>query len=1142
MLRNIRDNIKNVGIDNEGKSSGNKYKIIITIIILFFIIPDPTAAWPQESQWNVVLKNGQPLTDPLGDASDGKDVVGNLTYPCCYFFNNGSALFFRMRLDSTPLFGSGLKPYGWGIEIDSNANLSDYEWLILVDGITDPETVTIQRNTIQGAIGDPSDQAEYVNITYNPTIGGYVNVSKAGRNFGSTDDYFIDWYVPYTDFRNVTGLDNFSAIRVFFGTSSSTHSLTPCGADLVNGSDLFSAGSDWSTPMGTVLSNGSINFVDQAYIQNVNSAIPGNPVYIRVNDSDRNTDNLTYQTLDVTLISSNGDILNITLTESGLSSGIFTGWAETTGSAPVLNDQILQVESPGTINATYNDTNAQGQRVLIYDIIDVLIGTNDPPVITLLGSNPVTIEAGSVYTDAGATALDDLDGNITDQIVTLNSVDNMTVGTYTVIYDVNDSSGNQAMQVVRTVDVVDTTPPVWAPVPSDRIAGYGSGFNYDVNAIDPSGPITYGVNDTTNFMIDANGLIRNNTILNIGIYSVNISASDYYGNTIYSVIKITVREYSKIYTFDADFDEGTLVGLEYQTVHDQMQLTESVTTFPLMWIANAGEDTVSKWDTDNNVELARYNTWFGPPASHNAWSGPSPSRTAVDSEGNAYVANRHFDNKPADVIKILAFDYIDRNGNGIMDTSRDINNDGKITQDEMLPMTDANGNGIIDDYEIRDERIAWVASVGPVNGLGRALAIDNDNNIWLGLYNSKTYYKLSSVNGSILAGPIDVSPNTPYGALVDKKGILWGASLSNNLLKLDTRTNAKLNVYDHSAYGSDYGIALGYDSSDNTFVYLAEYVNGNTFIKFDASTNRFSNPAAIRYTSYGIAADSAGNILASNIATGSVTKFTSTGTAIWSVPAQIQAEPRGIVVDSKNNVWIVLRDANKMSKLNGPDGVPLGVFNTGIEPYTYSDATGLSVRNSINQTGTWTVIHDSGLGGTIWGRASWNGTVPSGGSIGVRIRASETISGLQAAAFQSVTNGNDFYAQGRYIQIETTLMASPDEISPVLYDLTITQAGSIIMGNVIDCVTRVGIPGVLVTTNTGFSTITGASGSYSINIPAGSYMLIARLEPGYYVNNIVTVSVASNAEVLQDIELVEKPKGTITGKVTNGYERVYIMD
>jgi len=543
MFSNIRDKIKNAGADLKGKSLVIRYETIIIALVFLFTIPDPSAAWPQESQWNVVLKNGLPLSDPSGDASDGKDVVGNLTYPCCYLFNNGSALFFRLRVNSDPSQGSGLKPYGWGIEIDSNANFSDYEWLILIDGILDPETVTIERNTIQSVIGDPSDQPEYINKTYIPTIGDYVNLTNAGRNFGITDDYFISWFVPYADFRDVTDLDNFSALRVFFGTSSSTHALVPNGADLVEGSDLFTAGSDWISPMGTVLTNGSINFVNATYDQIVFTVIPGDPVYIRVIDPDQNTDNLSIQTLEIGLISSRGDSLNITLTESGISSDIFIGSAETSGSAPVLSDPILQVELSGTINAIYNDTNNLGQYILLYSTIDVLNVTNDPPVITLLGSSPVTIELGSIYIDAGATALDDIDGDITDLIITANSVDNTTVGTYNVTYDVTDSSGNPAVQVIRTVNLVDTTPPLWIPVPSDRIIEYGSNLNYDVNATDQSTPVIYGVNDTTNFTMNVStGSITNKTALNLGNYYLNIIATDTSLNSNSSIIRITVQD------------------------------------------------------------------------------------------------------------------------------------------------------------------------------------------------------------------------------------------------------------------------------------------------------------------------------------------------------------------------------------------------------------------------------------------------------------------------------------------------------------------------------------------------------------------------------------------------------------------------
>ncbi|MFA7169668.1 MAG: immunoglobulin-like domain-containing protein [Candidatus Paceibacterota bacterium] len=79
------------------------------------------------------------------------------------------------------------------------------------------------------------------------------------------------------------------------------------------------------------------------------------------------------------------------------------------------------------------------------------------PVITLLGENPIDVFVGEIYTDAGATANDDIDGNVTFQIETVNSVDTSLVGVYAVTYDVSDLSGNEAEQVSRTVNVVQKT-------------------------------------------------------------------------------------------------------------------------------------------------------------------------------------------------------------------------------------------------------------------------------------------------------------------------------------------------------------------------------------------------------------------------------------------------------------------------------------------------------------------------------------------------------------------------------------------------------------------------------------------------------------------------------------------------------------
>ncbi|WP_296824034.1 ELWxxDGT repeat protein, partial [Sulfurovum sp.] len=85
---------------------------------------------------------------------------------------------------------------------------------------------------------------------------------------------------------------------------------------------------------------------------------------------------------------------------------------------------------------------------------DLTVQDTTAPVITLIGNATETIEVNTPYTDAGATASDNGDGNLTGSIVVTGTVDTTTPGSYTLSYDVNDTAGNSAAQVTRTVNVV----------------------------------------------------------------------------------------------------------------------------------------------------------------------------------------------------------------------------------------------------------------------------------------------------------------------------------------------------------------------------------------------------------------------------------------------------------------------------------------------------------------------------------------------------------------------------------------------------------------------------------------------------------------------------------------------------------------
>jgi hypothetical protein len=117
------------------------------------------------------------------------------------------------------------------------------------------------------------------------------------------------------------------------------------------------------------------------------------------------------------------------------------------GSVFALGDTTVTCSA---VDAAGNAAVATTFRVRVVD--------TTPPVLTLAGANPLTVEAGTAFTDPGATASDTVAGILTGSIVVSGTVDSAVVGTYTRTYTVND--GYNTTTVTRTVRVVDTTAPV----------------------------------------------------------------------------------------------------------------------------------------------------------------------------------------------------------------------------------------------------------------------------------------------------------------------------------------------------------------------------------------------------------------------------------------------------------------------------------------------------------------------------------------------------------------------------------------------------------------------------------------------------------------------------------------------------------
>ena len=80
------------------------------------------------------------------------------------------------------------------------------------------------------------------------------------------------------------------------------------------------------------------------------------------------------------------------------------------------------------------------------------------PKISLIGETTITLNVGDTYLDKGATAKDDRDGDLTNDIQTSGSVNTSKAGTYTIRYSVKNSVGKETTKT-RTVIVKDKDAP-----------------------------------------------------------------------------------------------------------------------------------------------------------------------------------------------------------------------------------------------------------------------------------------------------------------------------------------------------------------------------------------------------------------------------------------------------------------------------------------------------------------------------------------------------------------------------------------------------------------------------------------------------------------------------------------------------------
>lgn len=197
---------------------------------------------------------------------------------------------------------------------------------------------------------------------------------------------------------------------------------------------------------------------------------------------------------------------------------------------PNINDAFVgRTTMRVAINFDSENTTPCGPLVVgeYEDYSIVLFNDNIRPILTLTGDDTIYLEVGSTYTDAGATASDVSEGDISDRVIATNNLETDVTGLYTYEYNVTDNSGNMAVPLTRTIIVVnDLTPPTLTLNPSSP--GCIEAKRDNDPYVDP-GAIAFNTNPLT---ILTSAIVVTGTVdtRKEGVYTLKYSVQDFAGN------------------------------------------------------------------------------------------------------------------------------------------------------------------------------------------------------------------------------------------------------------------------------------------------------------------------------------------------------------------------------------------------------------------------------------------------------------------------------------------------------------------------------------------------------------------------------------------------------------------------------------
>lgn len=193
------------------------------------------------TQWTALSKPNGPVfdssTDGPGSGGGPREIVGESS-PAVYIASDGTYLFMRLRLDSTPLQSPGnYVSFGWGCEVNVYPNATNtYQWLFQIDGKN--SQVDVEQNTSMATLDSPGSASTgpiSQLAAFNGTSSGYsesVGVPNTDPNYNDAAlDAFIDLAVPLSSLSgggvpSSLSITTSTPIRLLCGSSSNSRNLS----------------------------------------------------------------------------------------------------------------------------------------------------------------------------------------------------------------------------------------------------------------------------------------------------------------------------------------------------------------------------------------------------------------------------------------------------------------------------------------------------------------------------------------------------------------------------------------------------------------------------------------------------------------------------------------------------------------------------------------------------------------------------------------------------------------------------------------------------------------------------------------------------------------------------------------------------